>query len=227
VSTSPATEPDGTPEAAPPSIIEAVGGPLGIAETVSPALVFVIVYTAAGNDITTSGICAVAVALVLGLARVVRRQTPIYALSGVIGVAISAYIAHRTGKAENFFLLGFLLNIGYAGAFLVSMAVRWPLIGVLVSALSKADYSWRNDPVLMKAYNRATAVWAILFLARLVVQLPLYFADALVALGAARIGMGVPLFVVGVWFSWLLLRNTPGGVPWARAVKAAERPPVP
>jgi hypothetical protein len=207
--------------------MDAVGGPLGIAETVSPALVFVIVYTAAGNDITTSGICAVAVALVLGLARVVRRQTPIYALAGVIGVAISAYIAHRTGKAENFFLLGFLLNIAYAGAFLVSMAVRWPLIGVLVSALSKGDYSWRKDPVLLKAYNRATAVWAILFLLRLVVQLPLYFADALVALGAARIGMGVPLFVVGVWFSWLLLRNTPGGVPWARAVEAAERPPSP
>jgi hypothetical protein len=207
--------------------MDAVGGPLGIAETVSPALIFVIVYTAAGNDIKTSAICAVAVALVLGVARIVRRQTPIYALSGVIGVAISGYIAQRTGKAENFFLLGFLLNIGYAGAFLISMAVRWPLVGVLVSALSKSDYSWRQDPVLMKAYQRATAVWAILFLLRLVVQLPLYFADALVALGAARIGMGVPLFVVGIWFSWLLLRNTPGGVPWSRAVEAAERPPSP
>jgi hypothetical protein len=203
--------------------MEAVGGPLGIAETVSPALVFVIVYTAAGNDVKVSGLCAVAVALVLGLARVVRKQTPIYALAGVIGVAISGYIAQRTGKAENFFLLGFLLNIGYASAFLVSLAVRWPLIGVLVSALSKNDYSWRHDRTLMKAYDRATALWALLFLLRLVVQLPLYFADALVALGAARIGMGVPLFVVGIWFSWLLLRNTPGGVPWSRAVEAAER----
>jgi hypothetical protein len=200
--------------------MDAVGGPLGIAETVTPALVFVIVYTAAGNDIKTSAICAVAVALVLGLARVVRRQTPIYALAGVIGVAISGYIAQRTGKAENFFLLGFLLNIGYASAFLVSMAVRWPLIGVLVSALTKSDYSWRADPALLKAYQRATAVWAILFLLRLVVQLPLYFADALVALGAARIGMGVPLFVVGIWLSYLMLRSVGGG-PWAR-----REPPV-
>ena len=182
-----------------------------------------IVYTAAGNNITTSAIAAVALAAVLGLARVVRRQTPIYALSGVLGVAISGYIAHRTGKAENFFLLGLLLNIAYASAFLVSLVVRWPLIGVLVSALSKGDYSWRDNRAVLKAYNRATAVWAVLFLSRIAVQLPLYFADALVALGAARIGMGVPLFVVGVWFSWLLLRNTPGGVPWSRAVEAAER----
>lgn len=203
--------------------MDAVGGPLGVAETVSPALVFVIVYTAAGNDIKTSAIAAVAVAIVLGLARVVRRQTPVYALSGVIGVAISGYIAQRTGKAENFFLLGFLLNIGYASVFLISLAVRWPLIGVLVSALSKNDYSWRQSPTLMKAYNRATALWAVLFLLRIAVQLPLYFADALVALGATRIGMGVPLFVVGLWFSWLLLRNTPGGLPLGRAVKAAER----
>jgi hypothetical protein len=222
VSTSPATEPEQTPTAPPPSILEAVGGPLGVAETVVPALVFVVVYTAAGNSIRTSAIAAVALALVLGVARVVRRQTPIYALSGVIGVAISGYIAHRTGKAENFFLLGLLLNIGYASAFLVSLVVRWPLIGVLVSALSKGDYAWRREPALMRAYNRATALWALLFLARIAVQLPLYFADALVALGAARIGMGVPLFVVGVWFSWLLLRNTPGGVPWGRTV---QRPP--
>jgi hypothetical protein len=206
----PADEP-----AQPPSIAQAVGGPLGIAETVSPAFVFVIVYTAAGNDIKVSAIAAVAVALVLGLARVVRRQTPLYALSGVVGVAISGYIAQRTGKAENFFLLGFLLNIGYASAFLISLAVRWPLIGVLVSSLTKADYSWRRDPTLMKAYNRATGVWATLFVLRLVVQLPLYFANALVALGAARIGMGVPLFVVGIWLSYLMLRSVGGG-PWAR-----------
>lgn len=202
--------------------MDAVGGPLGVAETVAPALIFVIVYTAGGNDIKTAAIAAVAVALVLGLARIVRKQTPIYALSGVIGVAISGYIAQRTGKAENFFLLGFLLNIGYASVFLISLAVRWPLIGVLVSALSKNDHSWRKNPTLMKAYNRATALWAGLFLLRIAVQLPLYFADALVALGATRIGMGVPLFVVGLWFSWLLLRNTPGGLPLGRAVKAAD-----
>ena len=33
-------------------------------------------------------------------------------------------------------------------------------------------------------------------------------AGALVALGTARVAMGVPLFAVVAWLSWLLLRRT-------------------
>ena len=41
---------------------------------------------------------------------------------------------------------------------------------------------------------------------RLAVQLPLYLAGGLTALGVARIAMGIPLFAVGIWLSWLILR---------------------
>ena len=216
MSTSRAT--DQPPVPPPPSLADAVGGPLGIAETALPAAVFVVVYTASGSQTSTAAIAAVALAALLAIARIVRRQTPMYALSGVIGVAIAGYVAAKTGKAENFFLPGLLLNAAYAAGYAVSIAVRWPLVGVIVAALTKADSSWRRDPVLVRAYSRASWVWVALFLARIAVQAPLYAAGALVALGAARVGMGVPLFVVGIWLSWLLLRATPGGAPWARAM---------
>lgn len=216
MSTSPATDEPRVPP--PPSLADAVGGPLGIAETALPAAVFVIVYTATGSETRTAAIAAVALAAVLAAARIVRRQTPMYAISGVIGVAIAGYVAAKTGKAENFFLPGLLLNTAYAAAYAISIFVRWPLIGVIVAALTKADSSWRKDPVLVRAYARASWVWVGLFLARIAVQAPLYAAGALVALGAARVAMGVPLFVVGIWLSWLLLRATPGGAPWARAM---------
>ena len=48
-----------------------------------------------------------------------------------------------------------------------------------------------------------------LFSLRLAVQLPLYLAGAVVALGVARVAMGIPLFVVGAWLSWLVLKRTP------------------
>jgi hypothetical protein len=224
VSISPATD-NGAPAPAPPkSIADAVGGPLGVAETAVPAAAFVIVLTATGQNIRTAAIVAVGLAALLAAARIVRRQTPIYAVSGVIGVAIAGYIASKTGKAENFFLPGLLMNAGYATAYVVSIVAGWPLVGVIVAALMRGDSTWRRDRVLVRAYNRATWIWAGLFLARIAVQLPLYLAGALVVLGAARVGMGVPLFVIGVWLSWLVLRQVPGGAPWLRPEPAPPGP---
>jgi hypothetical protein len=193
------------------SMLAAAGGPLGIAESTLPAVAFVIVVTASGQDIRLAAIVAVALAAALALARIVRRQTPLYALSGVVGVAIAGWIASRTGKAENFFLPGLLLNVGYAAAFLVSILVRWPLVGVIFGGLTQSGAAWRRDPLRLRAFTRASWIFVVLFLLRVAVQLPLYLADALVALGTARVAMGLPLFIVGLWLSWLVLRGTEGG----------------
>ncbi|MGE4426500.1 MAG: DUF3159 domain-containing protein [Solirubrobacteraceae bacterium] len=191
----------------PSSLQDAVGGPLGIAESALPAALFVGVYTVGGNDTTVSAIVAVAVAAVLAAARVVRGQTVQFALSGLVGIALAGFIVSRTGKAEDFFLPGLLFNVAYASAYLVSIVVRWPLVGVLVALMTQQDSSWRRDPVALRAHTRASWLWVGLFLFRLAVQLPLYLAGALVALGAARVAMGIPLFVLGLWLTWLLIRD--------------------
>ena len=41
-------------------------------------------------------------------------------------------------------------------------------------------------------------------------QLPLYLAGALVALGIARAAMGLPIFAIAIWLTYLVLRS--GGV---------------
>lgn len=198
----------GSSDSSPPALGSALGGPLGIAESVLPAVVFVVVVTATGQDVTAAAIAALGVAAALTLARLVRRQTPVYAVGGVVGVAVAGYIASRTGRAEDFFLPGLLANVAYASAFVVSIAVRWPLLGVVVAGASGRGMEWREDPVRRRAYSRASWIWVGLFGLRIAVQLPLYLAGALVALGTARVAMGVPLFAVGAWLSWLLLRRT-------------------
>jgi hypothetical protein len=194
--------------AAPPSLAEAIGGPLGMAETSLPAVAFVIAYTASGSDTNTAAAVAVGLALVLTVARLARRESPQHALSGLIGVGFAAFIATRSGKAEDFFLPGLLANAAYASAFLVSLAVRRPLVGVIVTKLDGEDDRWRQDPRRMRAFARATWLWAGLFLLRLVVQLPLYLAGAVVALGVARTALGLPVFGFGLWLTWLLVRRS-------------------
>jgi len=190
----------------PPSLVDAVGGPLGVAESALPAAAFVLTYTISGQDTRAAVIAAVALGVLFGVARVVRGQTVQFALAGLAGLGLSAYVVSRTGKAEDFFLPGLLANAGYALAYLISIAVRWPLLGIIVASLRGGDMSWRKDPEQLRAYSRASWIWVALFSLRLSVQLPLYLASALTALGVARIAMGIPLFAVGIWLSWLILR---------------------
>jgi len=200
-------EPKRKPAAPPTDLREAIGGPLGMAETSLPAVAFVAAYTASGSDTNTAAMVAIGLALVLTLARLVRRESPVHALSGLVGVGFAAFIATRSGRAEDFFLPGLLANAAYASALLISLAVRRPLVGIIVTKLDGEGDEWRGDPDRVRAFVRATWMWAGLFATRLVVQLPLYVAGAVVALGVAKTAMGLPLYGVGLWLTWLLVRR--------------------
>ena len=206
---------DATTQPPPTSIAEAVGGPLGMAESALPAVAFVVTYTASGSNTNTSAGVAVGLALALTIARLVRRESPRHALSGLFGVALAAFVAAKSGKAENFFLPGLLLNAAYASAFLISAAVRWPLVGARRDEARRRGQLLAQRPLRMRAFRRATLLWAGMFSARLLVQLPLYLAGAVVALGVARTAMGLPVFALCLWLSWLLVRG----------VRTPRRPP--
>jgi hypothetical protein len=195
-----------------PTLAEAMGGTRGIVETSLPGVAFVVTYTVSGSNTNVSAAVAVGVAVVLAIVRLARGETPRHALAGLVGVGFAAFIATRTGRAEDFYLPGLLLNTAYASAFLVSLALRRPLVGEIVTRIDGEGERYREDPVRLKVFVRATWLWAGLFLARLVVQLPLYLAGAVVALGVARTAMGVPLFGLGLWITYRLVRRPAGGV---------------
>jgi hypothetical protein len=192
-----------------PAIHKALGGPLGIAESSAPAVVFVIAYSVAGQDPTTSAIIAAVIGGVFALARIARKETVQFALAGIAGLAISAFVVSRTGNAGDFFLPGLLLNGAYAAGYLISILVRWPLLGLILETAMQKGTGWRQDPAKMKLYSRVSWIWVAMFSLRLVVQVPLYVADAVAALGIARVVMGVPLFALTIYLSWLLIRVPP------------------
>lgn len=188
-------------------LMSEIGGPQGVADSSFPAIVFVAVYTFTGNRLELAAGSAVAAALVIALARLWRGESLRFALAGFVGVAIAGFIATRTGRAEDFFLPGLLINAAYAAAYLVSIAIRWPLIGVLLGPLTGNGMSWRREPGKVRTYSAASWVWVGVFTARLAVQLPFYLAGSVVALGVARTAMGVPVFALGAWLTWLILRR--------------------
>lgn len=172
---------------------QVIGGWRGIAESVLPLLAFVITYTTTKNLILALSI-SVGAAAVFTVIRLIGRSTPIAALSGLFAAVIAAGLPLFTGNAADQFVIGFITNIAYGAAFLLSVLVRWPLIGVVVGFLKNEGVAWRNDRRKMRVFSALSILWALLFLARLGVQLPFYFANDVATLGTVKIIMGIPLF---------------------------------
>lgn len=197
-----------------PSIAQALGGKRGLVDSGLPGVVFVAVFTLS-RDLTLSIWCAVGSGALLAALRLVRRETLQHAVTGFLGVAIAAFIAQRTGRAENFFLPGLLINIGYAIGYAISIVVGWPLLGLMLGPVLGEGTAWRRDPARLRAYQKASVIWVGMFCLRVAVQWPLYAAGLLVPLGVARLAMGWPFFAVTIWLSWLVLRAVPPAVPAA------------
>jgi hypothetical protein len=172
-----------------------------------PTVVFVSVFALNGRQLTSALVAALITGAVLAVLRLARRDSLQNVLAGFVALGIAAWFANRTGEAADFFLPGLLINVGYGLAYLVSIAVRWPLLGVLVSLATGEGMGWRDTPFLLRAYTLASWFWVALFGLRLAVQLPLYLADAVVALGIARVVMGWPLFLLCLWLSWLVIKR--------------------
>lgn len=186
-------------------LLAAAGGIRGIAESVLPGLVFLVVFTTSGN-LSWSLVASVVVAVVFVAARLIQRTPLTQAVAGVAGVVISAVLAMTTGKAENYYLWGFITNAGYVLAMVVSIAIRWPVLGLLFGYARNEGLRWRQKPERMRAYRVATWIIVAVMAARLAVQLPLYLSHQVDALGAMRLLMGVPLYALGLWVAWLVSR---------------------
>ena len=212
-------------------VLDAIGGWRGIAETFVPATLYLAVFVFT-RDARISAIAPLTLAGIAFVVRLLRREPIEAALSGLLGVAVCAAVTLFTGKGEDYYLPGFWINGAWVVAHTVSLLVGWPLIGLLLGFLRGSLTEWRRIPVLKRAAQLCTLFWIAMFAARLLVQLPLYFAarsdtgpaaDAATdALGLARLLMGVPLFALTILFTWLVLNRVSRTVEVAGASPGDE-----
>lgn len=189
------------------SVLLALGGPLGIAETLIPTLVFISLYWVVG--IFWVAIAAICCSAFFSLYRLLRKQGIKHAVFGFILVVIGAIWAYKSGNVGNFFTLGFFINSIYALIFGISLLVKQPIIGFLGSLLLGANKVWKapEHSCYYRNSQIATVIFIILFLLRLAIELPLYYFHLYVLLGVMRIIFGPPAFALGAWMTWALLKN--------------------
>jgi Protein of unknown function (DUF3159) len=192
------------------AVIGVMGGIRGIAESVLPTLVFIVLYTIT-RDLSVAVVWPIALSLLFVVARVGARQPLGGAVAGAIGIIVSAVLAVITGRAEDNFLPGMVINSLLLAVLLLSQLVRRPLLSVIVGFLLGDMALWLTDPAKVKAMTIATWLWSGLFAFRLVAEVPLYLLADVPVLGIVRLITGVPLYACFLWLTWLLVRTVYSG----------------
>jgi hypothetical protein len=202
------SDPDTKPvaEKPEPTLFEQMGGVVGMIYSAVPVVVFVLTNSLFG--LTAAIWAALGSAVLITLVRLVRKETLQPAISGFFGVAIAAFIAYRTGTAKGFFLFGIWQSLVYGSILVLSVLLRWPLIGVFWNFVNGAGTKWRKNRRSVRDYDIATLALAAVFAARFIVQKWLYEEDQTGWLAVAKIGMGFPLFALALLvIVWAIRRS--------------------
>lgn len=108
------------------------------------------------------------------LYRIFKKHTKKYVLVGTGGVLFSIGLSYLSGEAINYYLPGLISTTLIVIACLVSLALKKPL-AALASHITRGwpiDWYWRDD--IRPAYRNVTILWAVYFIFRLAVQVPLF-----------------------------------------------------
>ncbi|MDO4254794.1 MAG: DUF3159 domain-containing protein [Kocuria sp.] len=186
-------------------VMHAIGGWRGLTEALLPGMFFLALMLIT-NQLGFALTGALGMACVFTVIRLLQRQTVLQAVSGLIGVGVCALFANTTGEARDYYAPGFYINSAYGVLMIVSIVVRWPILGLVFGYIRGEGTQWRQIPVRMKAYSLVTGLLATMFVVRVAVQLPLYLNDNVAALGVARLVMGIPMYASVLWLAWMISR---------------------
>ncbi|SCF08750.1 Protein of unknown function [Micromonospora purpureochromogenes] len=201
----------------PESLADLLGGRRGAVDATLPPVAFTLGWLLTGRSIAGGVAAAVLAGTTVAGWRLRRGDRPRSVLVGLLAVCVAALIALYTGRAADFFLVQLFSNAASALVWVVSIVVRWPLLGVVVGVALRQRGRWRRDRALLRAYSRGSWVWAATYALRVAVFLPLYLGGQVVALTVARAALTWPLVAAALTVSWMLIRRSlPAGHPGLR-----------
>lgn len=145
---------------------------------------------------------AVALQILLGIERLIRRKPVVNVVGGLLGTGLAVFIALKTGKATGYFVPRMLYLFALALVFAGSVAVRRPIVGFIVATFYKAEPGWQRLPPVRRTMSELTLAWATEFAIHAAVYLVLIANGKAGWLAAASLVMGWPAFLALLWLSY-------------------------
>ncbi|SRR6056297_534487 len=174
-------------------------------DSIIPPIVFLISNRL--FNLQTAAINAVLIILVIGIIRLIKKQTIKYALGGLGLVIIASTLAYITKSAAGYFIPAIINSSILFVISLTSVIIGKPL-AAWASHLTRGwpiEWFWRKD--IKPAYREVTWFWTALLLLRLILQLILYNLGGEGQLAWINILLGWPFtitvlilsYVYGIW----------------------------
>ena len=186
---------------------KALGGRRGMLEGAIPTLGFTVLWVVT-HELRLALLVSGTLAVGLLVLRVVQRSTVQFVLSSLIGIALAAVFALRSGRAEDAFLPGLIYNAVYTVVLAGSALLRWPMVGFLIGSVTGDPTGWHDDRRLVALCTRLTWIFAAPCILRVLVQYPLYRMHEAGWLGVAKLAMGWPLQLAALGaMVWVLSRD--------------------
>ena len=131
---------------------------------------------------------------------------------GVAGVAIGAVLAKATGSGNGYFLPKVASNVLYGTAFLVSVVIGKPLIGVAWAFFHRQPLSWGYRAEVRRVFAVLTLMWAGAHFLRAVVYGVLIAddKDRTGSLATASDALGLPLTGALLAVTLIVIRRSLG-----------------
>jgi uncharacterized membrane protein len=170
-------------------------------DTIIPPLVFASVNALAG--LLPATFSALGLALFLTVLRLFRKQSWVYALSGLGVTSFAAGLAWFTQNATSFFLPALLTSATLLIAALISIWTGKPL-AAWSSHLTRAwPVEWYWQPNICPAYREVTWMWVAFIAARLAAQFLLYLQGNASLLGWANVLLDWPVTIIVLILSYI------------------------
>ena len=170
-------------------------------DTLLPPLFFVFLNLIWGVQIAIWA--SLAVAVVVAVYRLLRRQSLLYALGGAGGVALAAAVAYLLGRAEGFFLPTLISGAATLLLCLVSVLVGRPVVAFTSFVTRRWPLRWYWHPQVRPAYSEVTWMWVVFFGLRLLLQFNLFQQEAASLLGIVQFLTGWPATIILLIASYL------------------------
>ena len=172
-----------------------------LADSVIPPVVFVIFNAVLGFDHAVWS--ALALAVLITVIRLSRKQPLAYALGGLGGVIVAILIAKLLDRAEGYFLPAIITGVFTIVLCGVSIVAGRPLVAWTSYIARRWPLGWYWHPRVRPAYTEVTITWTIFFVVKLAIQL-LFLQEAQAgALAVVNVITGWPATVVLLALSYV------------------------
>lgn len=181
--------------------LRSVTNGVGLMDTILPPVLFLLLNGLAGFQAAMYG--ALGTGLLIAILRLRRKQSLVYALSGMGSVAVAIVLALLLGRSEGYFLPG-IVNGGITIALaVVSLIIGKPMVAWTSYLARRWPLAWYWHPQVRPAYSEVTFAWTLFFAARLMLQFSLFESQNVNSLAMTNFITGWPAAILLLIFSYL------------------------